>query len=141
MHPNGEQGVQKHDIAGGEGGVRGWGEGRGELTRLVSGSWTDLTRLLISLRMAFAATPVVAVLKSMWEAPRTRALKDSLLGMRESEGMAAALWGMVSRGDGGGAMRGTCLGLMWMGTVVAVEMREGAEFVRGGGGRGLWWRL
>ena len=50
----------------------------------VSGSFTVLTRALSSLRMALAATPVVDVLKSMWDAPRTRALKDSLLGMRES---------------------------------------------------------
>jgi hypothetical protein len=27
-------------------------------------------------------TPVVAVLKSMWEAPRVRALKESLRGIR-----------------------------------------------------------
>ena len=37
--------------------------------------------------MALAATPVVEVLKSIWLAPRTRALKESLLGMRESEGI------------------------------------------------------
>lgn len=40
------------------------------------------TRWLISLRMAFAATPVVAVLKSMWLVPRTLALNESALGMR-----------------------------------------------------------
>ena len=54
-------------------------------TFLVSGSLTVLTSAESSLRMALAATPVVDVLKSMWDAPRTRALKDSLLGMRESE--------------------------------------------------------
>lgn len=37
----------------------------GYRTFLVSGSLTDLTRLLISFRIAFAATPVVAVLKSI----------------------------------------------------------------------------
>ena len=36
-------------------------------TFFVTGSPTDLTRLLISLRMALAATPVVAVLKSIWD--------------------------------------------------------------------------
>ena len=56
-------------------------------TFLVSESLTVLTRALSSLRMALAATPVVDVLKSIWDAPRTRALKESLLGMRESEGM------------------------------------------------------
>jgi hypothetical protein len=33
--------------------------------------------------MVFAATPVVAVLKSMWLVPRTLALKESLRGIRE----------------------------------------------------------
>ena len=56
-------------------------------TFFVAGSLTVLTRLESSLRMALAATPVVDVLKSIWDAPRTRALKESLLGMRESEGM------------------------------------------------------
>ena len=53
-----------------------------------------LTRALSSLRMALAATPVVDVLKSIWDAPRTRALKDSLLGMRESEAI-----GLDAMGD------------------------------------------
>ena len=56
-------------------------------TLRVSESLTVVTRALSSLRMALAATPVVDVLKSIWDAPRTRALKESLLGMRESEGM------------------------------------------------------
>lgn len=47
------------------------------LTFFVVGSSTDETRREISLRMAFAATPVVAVLKSKWLVPRTRALKGS----------------------------------------------------------------
>lgn len=41
------------------------------------------TRRLNSLRIDFAATPVVAVLKSMWLVPRTRALKESVRGMRD----------------------------------------------------------
>ena len=58
------------------------------------------TRWLISLRMAFAATPVVAVLKSIWLWPRRRA--ESLLGMRESmtglgEVSGENVWG--TRGD------------------------------------------
>lgn len=53
--------------------------------RLVAGSSTVETRREISLRMDLAATPVVAVLKSMWDDPRTRALKESLRGMREAD--------------------------------------------------------
>ena len=48
----------------------------------MAGSSTVATRWLISLRMAFAATPVVAVLKSIWLVPLTRALNDSDLGAR-----------------------------------------------------------
>lgn len=33
--------------------------------------------------MAFAATPVVAVLKSIWLVPRTRELTESLVGIKE----------------------------------------------------------
>ena len=53
-------------------------------TFFVAGSLTVLTRLESSLRMALAATPVVAVLKSIWLWPRRRA--ESLLGMSESMG-------------------------------------------------------
>lgn len=35
--------------------------------------------------MALAATPVVAVLKSMWLLPRTRALNESDLGISDSD--------------------------------------------------------
>lgn len=35
------------------------------------------------MRMAFAATPVVAVLKSIWLVPRTRELTESLVGIKE----------------------------------------------------------
>ena len=52
------------------------------LTFFATGSWTEPTRRPSSLRIALAATPVVAVLKSMWDAPRTRTLVDSL-GIRE----------------------------------------------------------
>ena len=84
-----------------------------------------LTSALSSLRMALAATPVVDVLKSMWDAPRTRALKDSLLGMRESEAI-----GLDAMGDEDGKTRkkgetDTHGLLMWMGFVVFVEMRRG----------------
>lgn len=48
-----------------------------------------------SLRMAFAATPVVAVLKSMWLVPRTRELTESLVGIRELL-MVLAEWVRVS---------------------------------------------
>ena len=67
---------------------------------MVSESLTVLTSALSSLRMALAATPVVEVLKSIWDAPRTRALKESLLGMRESEGI------VLREGEGEGRKRG-----------------------------------
>lgn len=38
----------------------------------------------MSLRMALAEIPVVAVLKSMWLLPRTRALKESVRGIKEA---------------------------------------------------------
>ena len=59
-------------------------EGGRDGTFFVAGSLTVLTRLEISLRMALAATPVVAVLKSIWLWPRRRA--ESLFGMSESMG-------------------------------------------------------
>ncbi len=52
------------------------------------------TRWLISLRIDLAATPVVAVLKSMWLVPRTRALNESLRGIRLEDDM-------LEKGDDG----------------------------------------
>jgi hypothetical protein len=52
------------------------------LAFFVAGSSTVATRRLISLRIAFAETPVVAVLKSIWLVPLTRALNESVRGMR-----------------------------------------------------------
>lgn len=56
---------------------------RGGRTFFSWGSEIVETRWLSSLRMAFAATPVVAVLKSIWLVPRVRVLNDSArLGIR-----------------------------------------------------------
>lgn len=78
-------------------------EGLEASTFFVWGSSTVLTRRLISLRMALAATPVVAVLKSIWLVPRTRALKESGRGMRESwEDIVGDLVDEEGDEDGGG---------------------------------------
>lgn len=126
-------------------GVEGLGDGavsRGRATRVggrrtffVVGSLTVLTRLLISLRMALAATPVVAVLKSIWLWPRRRA--ESLRGMRESmaTGLLAGMVSTTRRAAGGGAH---LRWLMWTGLVVEVEMSCGADWVLVRGGLGRW---
>jgi len=64
-----------------------------------------LTSWESSLRIALPATPVVAVLKSMWEAPRVRALKESARGRREAicfVGGGNFFCGGSGGGDGGG---------------------------------------
>lgn len=77
------------------------------------------TRWLSSFLIAFAATPVVAVLKSMWDAPLTRVAS-----------------GTRAFADIG---RESFVGEMWTGEDVVVErMREGrcgAEIVRSSGVR------
>ena len=60
-------------------------EGKRERTFLVAGSSTVEMRRWISLRIAFAAMPVVAVLKSIWLVPRTRALKESERGIKDED--------------------------------------------------------
>jgi hypothetical protein len=58
-----------------------------------------LTRLESSLRTDFPMTPVVAVLKSMWDVPRTRALSEEV-GSR----LAICCWDLKlgdSPGEGG----------------------------------------
>jgi hypothetical protein len=103
----------------------------GARTFFVCGSSTVPTSLLSSLRIDLAATPVVAVLKSMWLLPRTRALNESLRGINDADILAGLpqvisnekrAMGPIAAGSGG----------RWNGTLT------------GGGGCGLawwwWWR-